>query len=108
MRLIQKWRNSRYKQMEGGEFTIFLSNPGGNGSRIQIDGRSIMQLESQLFLIPTIREEMDAGYSLDSEKSKSFSPLVLSNLLDLREEMDELKIWGELGMFEIVSVWNGN
>lgn len=35
---------------------------------------------------------MDASYSLDSEKSKSVSPLVLSNLPDLREEMDELKI----------------
>jgi len=34
LRLIQKWRNSRYKQMEGGEFTIFLSNPEGKGSRI--------------------------------------------------------------------------
>lgn len=46
IRLIQKWRNSRCKQMEGREFTIFLNNPEGKGSRIEIAGRSIMQMES--------------------------------------------------------------
>lgn len=92
MRLIQKWGNSRYKQTECGEFTIFLSNPEGKDSRIYIDGRSIRQMESQLFFTPTRREKMIAGYSLDCEKSKRVSSLVLSNLLDLREEMDELKI----------------
>lgn len=52
--------------------------------------------------------KMDVGYILDSEMSKSFPPVVLSNLLDLRKEMDELKIWGELERFEIVSLENGN
>lgn len=46
-------KNSRYKQMEGEEFTIFLRNPKGKGSRVQRDGRSVMQMESQFFLNPT-------------------------------------------------------
>lgn len=36
--------------------------------------------------------KMDAGHSLDSEKSKTFPSVILSNFLDLREEIDELKI----------------
>lgn len=75
--------------MEGGECTVFLRHPEGKGSRIQIDDTSVTQMESQ----PNRKKgKMDVGYILDSEMSKSFPPVVLSNLLDLRKEMDELKI----------------
>lgn len=84
----------KFKVQTDGMWRIYYisKQPEGKDSRIYIDGRSIRQMESQLFFTPTRREKMIAGYSLDCEKSKRVSSLVLSNLLDLREEMDELKI----------------
>lgn len=78
--------------MEGGELRVFLRNPERKDFRLHIDGRSIMYMESQLPCPKRTKEKMYAGCYLGSEKSKSFPPVALSNLLVLRGKMDELKI----------------